>query len=61
MELAVKLAGVQKGEKVFCADVIFGATVKNNTDICSECTVGAVVVKNIKEPGTYIGVPIRKK
>lgn len=40
-----------------------GATVKNNTEICSECTIGAgaVVVKNIKEPGTYVGVPIRKR
>ena len=39
-----------------------GATVKNNTEICSDCTIGAgaVVVKNIKEPGTYIGVPTRK-
>ena len=39
-----------------------GATVKNNTDICSDCTIGAgaVVVKNIKESGTYVGVPIRK-
>ena len=39
------------------------ATVKNNTEICSDCTIGAgaVVVKNIKEPGTYVGVPIRKK
>ena len=40
-----------------------GATVKNNTEICYDCTIGAgaVVVKNIKEPGTYVGVPIRKK
>lgn len=39
-----------------------GATVKNNTDICSDCIVGAgaVVVKKIKEPGTYIGVPVKK-
>lgn len=39
-----------------------GATVKNNTEICSDCIIGAgaVVVKNIKEPGTYIGVPMRK-
>ena len=39
-----------------------GATVRNNTDICSECTVGAgaVVVKDIREPGTYVGVPARK-
>ena len=40
-----------------------GATVKNDIEICSDCTIGAgaVVVKNIKEPGTYIGVPIRKR
>ena len=40
-----------------------GATVKNNTEICSDCTIGAgaVVIKSIKEPGTYVGVPIRKK
>ena len=40
-----------------------GATVKNNTEICSGCTIGAgaVVVKSIIEPGTYVGVPIRKK
>lgn len=40
-----------------------GATVKNNIDICSDCTIGAgaVVVKNIKEPGTYVGAPIRKR
>ena len=40
-----------------------GATVKNNTEICSDCTIGAgaVVVKNIKEQGTYVGVPARKR
>lgn len=40
-----------------------GATVKNNIDICSGCTIGAgaVVVKNINEPGTYVGVPVRKR
>lgn len=40
-----------------------GATVKNNTEICSGCTIGAgaVVVKSIKEPGTYVGMPTRKK
>ena len=40
-----------------------GVTVKNNIDICPECTIGAgaVVVKNIKESGTYVGVPIREK
>lgn len=57
----VALGGtVRIGER---SHIGIGATVKNNTDICSDCTVGAgaVVIKNIKEPGTYIGVPIKKK
>lgn len=39
-----------------------GSTVKNNVDICSNCTVGAgaVVIKNIQESGTYVGVPVEK-
>ena len=39
-----------------------GVTVKNNVTICSDCIVGAgaVVVKDIKEQGTYIGVPAKK-
>lgn len=39
-----------------------GSCVKNNLSICPGCTVGAgaVVVKNIEEPGTYVGVPVRK-
>ena len=39
-----------------------GAVVKNNIIICNDCIVGggAVVVKNIKEVGTYVGVPTRK-
>lgn len=39
-----------------------GASVNNNMDICGGCTVGAgaVVVKDIKEAGTYIGVPARR-
>lgn len=38
------------------------ATVKNNTSICENVTVGAgaVVVKDITEAGTYIGVPARR-
>jgi len=40
-----------------------GATVSNNIHICGDCMIGAgtVVVKSINEPGTYIGVPARKK
>ena len=45
-----------------CTHVGIGATVKNNTKICSDCVIGAgaVVVKNITESGTYVGVPARK-
>ena len=39
-----------------------GATVSNNIIICGNCIIGAgaVVVKDIGEPGTYLGVPARK-
>lgn len=39
-----------------------GAIVSNNVNICGECMIGAgaVVIKDIGEPGTYIGVPARK-
>ncbi len=40
-----------------------GATISNNVNICSECMIGAgaVVVQSIAEPGTYLGVPARKR
>lgn len=36
-----------------------GASVRNNLSICADCVIGAgsVVVKEIREPGTYMGVP----
>lgn len=39
-----------------------GSTIKNNITICEKCKIGAgaVVVKDIKEEGTYIGVPAKK-
>lgn len=39
-----------------------GAVVNNNLCICGGCMVGAgaVVVKDIEEAGTYVGVPARK-
>lgn len=39
-----------------------GVTVKNNINICSDCTIGAgtVVIRDIKKSGTYIGVPAEK-
>ena len=38
-----------------------GVTVKNNISIIKNCTIGAgaVVVKDIKEEGTYIGLPAK--
>ena len=40
-----------------------GACVSNNLSICGDCMIGAgaVVVKDIKEAGTYIGVPAEKR
>lgn len=39
-----------------------GATVSNNMAICSGCFIGAgaVVVRDIENIGTYIGIPARK-
>ncbi len=39
-----------------------GSTVSNNVSITSCCIVGAgaVVVRDINEPGTYVGVPARR-
>ncbi|WP_430884128.1 acetyltransferase [Fusibacter sp. JL216-2] len=39
-----------------------GSIVSNNLNIYSGCKVGAgaVVVKDITEPGTYVGVPVRR-
>lgn len=40
-----------------------GSIVSNNIEITSWCKIGAgaVVVKNITETGTYVGVPARRK
>ena len=39
-----------------------GATVSNDVSICGDCMIGAgtVVIRNIQEPGTYVGVPCRR-
>ena len=39
-----------------------GSVVSNNVSICGDCKLGAgsVAVKDITEPGTYVGVPARK-
>lgn len=39
-----------------------GASVSNNLNICNDCMIGAgaVVIRDIDEKGTYVGIPIRK-
>ena len=39
-----------------------GATISNNVSICGHCMIGAgaVAVKDIIEPGTYVGAPVKK-
>jgi sugar O-acyltransferase (sialic acid O-acetyltransferase NeuD family) len=45
------------------AFICAGATVINNVSVCGDTTVGAgaVVVRDITEKATYVGVPARKK
>jgi sugar O-acyltransferase (sialic acid O-acetyltransferase NeuD family) len=59
--VGVHVAGtVTLGDKVWLGA---GATIKNNVSICADCVIGAgaVVVKDITESGTYIGVPAKMK
>lgn len=39
-----------------------GVAIKNNVNICADCIIGAgaVVVKDIEETGTYVGIPARR-
>ena len=56
----VHVAGtVSVGE---CTWIGIGTSIKNNLYITSNCIIGAgaAVVKNIKEQGTYVGVPVFK-
>ncbi|WHY00420.1 acetyltransferase [Neobacillus sp. DY30] len=56
----VHLAGTVKVGKGSWLGV--GSLVSNNLNITSDCKVGAgaVVVKDLTEPGTYVGVPVRR-
>lgn len=59
ISVGAHLAGmVTIGKKTWIG---IGAAVSNNIDVCEMCTIGAggVVIKNIAEPGTYVGVPVR--
>ncbi len=60
ISVGAHLAGtVHVGERSW---VGIGAVVSNNLTICSDCMIGAgaVVVKDIVDPGTYVGVPAGK-
>jgi sugar O-acyltransferase (sialic acid O-acetyltransferase NeuD family) len=52
------------GNEIIGSRVYFGSgsCVKQKIHICDDVTVGmnAAVVKNIEEPGTYVGVPSKK-
>ncbi|WP_433745229.1 acetyltransferase [Falsibacillus pallidus] len=54
------LAGTVKVGK--CSWLGIGSVVSNNITITNGCKVGAgsVVVKDITEPGVYVGVPVRR-
>ena len=61
ISVGAKLAGtVHVGRATWIG---IGASVSNNLSICENCMIGAgaVVVKDITESGTYIGVPAKKK
>jgi sugar O-acyltransferase (sialic acid O-acetyltransferase NeuD family) len=56
----VNMAGTVKVAKGSWIGI--GSVISNNVNICSGCKVGAgaVVVKDITEPGTYVGIPVRR-
>lgn len=60
VSVGTKLAGtVTVGKRTW---VGVGASVSNGISICNDCMIGAgtVVVKDITERGTYVGVPAKK-
>lgn len=61
VSVGAKLAGtVSVGKSTWIG---IGASVSNNLSICEGCMIGAgaVVVKDIDEAGTYVGVPAKKR
>ena len=57
ISVGAKIAGtVHIGKRTWIG---IGATINNNINICNDCMIGAgaVVVKDIVQEGTYIGVP----
>lgn len=60
ISVGTKLAGTVKVGKRTWVGV--GATVSNGISICQDCMIGAgaVVIKNIEIPGTYVGIPAHR-
>ncbi|MFD2044559.1 acetyltransferase [Ornithinibacillus salinisoli] len=56
----VHLAGTVKVGKGSWIGI--GSVINNNLNITSDCNIGAgaVVIKDIPEPGVYVGVPVRR-
>lgn len=60
ISVGAKLAGtVRIGQSSWIG---IGANVRNNVNICGGCMIGAgsVVIQDISEAGTYVGVPAKK-
>lgn len=55
-----RLAGIVKVDDMNWIGI--GSIISNNINLCKGCMIGAgaVVVKDITEPGTYIGLPAKK-
>ena len=60
ISVGAHIAGTVHIESNTCVGA--GTIVSNNISICSDCTIGAgaVVVKDIKTKGTYVGVPAKR-
>lgn len=45
-----------------CTDIGTGTKIIQGVRICPECVIGAgaVVVRDIEEKGTYVGIPARR-
>lgn len=60
ISVGAKLGGtVNIGDRTWIG---MGATVINNHDICADCIIGAggLVISDIEEAGTYVGVPVKR-
>lgn len=61
VSVGVRLAGtVHVGKKTWIG---IGACIRNNLSVCAGCMIGAgaIVVKDIEEAGTYVGIPAERK